>query len=68
LAGCHYSEEEISRHFKKYIGFWLVQFYWEQVCDRSDPKKSGKICEGANFSWLSSKVSRTMNNKLPCFS
>jgi hypothetical protein len=25
LAGCHYSEEEISRHFKKYIGFWLVQ-------------------------------------------
>ena len=25
LAGCHYSEEEISRHFKDNIGFWPVQ-------------------------------------------
>jgi hypothetical protein len=25
LAGCHYSEEEISRHLKQNIGFWPVQ-------------------------------------------
>ena len=25
LAGLHYSEEEISRHFRKYIGFWPAQ-------------------------------------------
>ena len=26
LAGCHYNEEEISRHLKKSIGSWPVQF------------------------------------------
>jgi hypothetical protein len=25
LAGCHYNEEEISRHLNKYIGYWPVQ-------------------------------------------
>ena len=25
LAGCHYNDEEISRHLKKNIGYWLVQ-------------------------------------------
>ena len=25
LAGCHYNGEEISRHLKKNIGYWLVQ-------------------------------------------
>jgi hypothetical protein len=25
LSGCHYNEEEISRHLKKYIGNWPVQ-------------------------------------------
>ena len=25
LAGCHYNEEEISRHLKKNIGYWPVQ-------------------------------------------
>jgi hypothetical protein len=25
LAGCHYNEEEISRHLKKSIGYWPVQ-------------------------------------------
>jgi hypothetical protein len=24
LAGCHYNEEEISRHLKKIIGYWPV--------------------------------------------
>jgi hypothetical protein len=25
LAGCHYNEEEISRHLKRNIGYWPVQ-------------------------------------------
>jgi hypothetical protein len=25
LAGCHYNEEEISRHLEKNIGYWPVQ-------------------------------------------
>jgi hypothetical protein len=25
LAGCHYNEEEISWHLKKYKGYWPVQ-------------------------------------------
>ena len=25
LAGCHYNEEEISRHLKKIMGYWPVQ-------------------------------------------
>jgi hypothetical protein len=25
LAGCHYIEEEISRHFKKTKRYWMVQ-------------------------------------------
>jgi hypothetical protein len=25
LTGCHYNEEEISRHLEKGIGYWLVQ-------------------------------------------
>jgi hypothetical protein len=26
LASCHYKEEDISRHLKKDIGYWPVQF------------------------------------------
>ena len=33
---------------------------WQQVCNRSNPEKSGRSCEGADFSWLSSKGSRTL--------
>jgi hypothetical protein len=33
---------------------------WQQVCNRSNPGKTGRSCEGADFSWLSSKVSRTL--------
>jgi hypothetical protein len=49
LAVCHYNEEEISRHLKinKYIGYWLVQI---QVCNRSYPGKTGRSCEGVDFS------------------
>ena len=51
----------------KYIQDFVRSKLWQQVCNRLDPKKSGKSCEGRNFSWLSSKVSRTMNSKLSNF-
>jgi hypothetical protein len=29
---------------------------WQQVCNRLNPGKTGRSCEGPDFSWLSSKV------------
>jgi len=36
---------------------------WQQVCNQSNPGKTGRSCEGADFSWLSSKVSRTLRER-----
>ena len=59
-ASCHYNEEEINRDLEKRedIGRSKLMATWLQ------PVKSWKTarsCEGADFSWLSSKVSRTMH-------
>ena len=35
---------------------------WQQVCNRSNPEGTGRSCEGADFSGLSSKVSRTLEH------
>jgi hypothetical protein len=49
---------------KKSAGTWKKERIlagpneWQQVCNRSNPGKTGRSCEGADFSWLSSKVSR----------
>jgi hypothetical protein len=59
LTGCHYNEVAISRHLKKNTGYWPVQMNWQQVCNRSNPEKTGRSCKGPEFSWLSSKVFRT---------
>jgi hypothetical protein len=32
----------------------------QQVCNQPNIGKTGRSCEGADFSWLSSKVSRTL--------
>ena len=40
---------------------------WQQVCNRSNPEKTGRSCEGADFSWLSSKVSWTLLDSLTRF-
>ena len=53
LAGCHYNVEEISRHLKRNIGYWLVQINGNKFA-------TGRSCERADFSWLSSIVSRTL--------
>jgi hypothetical protein len=67
LAGCHYNEEEISRHVKIIIGYWPVQINGNKFATGHQILgKTGRSCEGADFSWLSSKVSRTLlgaNNK-----
>jgi ABC-type phosphate transport system auxiliary subunit len=61
LAGCHYNEEEISRHLKKKKkGYWPVQMNSNKFATGQILKKTGRSCEGADFSWLSSKVFRTL--------
>jgi hypothetical protein len=61
LAGCHYNKEEISRHLKKKYRILAGPNEWQQVCNQSNPEKTGRSCEGADFSWLSSKASQTLN-------
>jgi hypothetical protein len=62
LACCHYNEEEISRHLKKNIGYWLVQMNGNKFATDQILGKTGRSCEGADSSWLSSKVSRTLES------
>ena len=60
LAGYHHNEEQISQHLKKiyiYIGpSKLMATSLQPV----NPEKTSRSCEGADFRWLSSKVSRTL--------
>jgi hypothetical protein len=61
LAGCHYNEDEINRHLKeKKYRILAGPNEWQQDCNRSNPGKTGRSCEGPDFSWLSSKVSQTL--------
>jgi hypothetical protein len=62
LAGCHYNEEEISRHLEKNVGYWPVQMNGNKFATGQILKIPGRSCEGADYSWLSSKVSRTVIN------
>ena len=64
LAGCRYNEEEISRHLKKYNGILAGPNEWQQVCNRINCEKTSRCCEGADFSWLSSKVSRALDDQV----
>ena len=60
LAGCHYNEEEISRHLEKNIGDWPVQMNGNKFATGQILRKPVEVVKGADFSWLSSKVSRTL--------
>ena len=60
LTGCHYNEEEISRHLRKNIGYWPVQINGNKFATGQILEKTSRSCEGADFSWLSSKVSRNL--------
>ena len=57
LASCHYNEEEINRHLKKKNRTLAGPNEWQQVYNWSNLEKTGRSCEGADFSWLSSKIS-----------
>ena len=51
LAGCHYNEEEISRHLKKSIGYWPVQinsnkFATGQILEKLVEVVKGRILAG----------------------
>ena len=51
LAGCHYNEEEISRHLKKNIGYWPVQingnkFATGQILEKPVEVVKGRILAG----------------------
>jgi hypothetical protein len=39
LTGCHYNEEEISRHLEKGIGCWPVQIKGNKFATREILKK-----------------------------
>jgi hypothetical protein len=50
LAGCHYDEEEISRHLGKKYRILARPNEWQQVCNLSNHEKTSRSCEGADFS------------------
>jgi hypothetical protein len=49
LAGCHYNEEEISRHVKKNIGYWAVQINGNKFATNQILKKLVDIVKGWNL-------------------
>jgi hypothetical protein len=46
LAGCHYNEEEISRHLKKIIGYWPVQINGNKFATGYILKKPVEVVKG----------------------
>jgi hypothetical protein len=46
LAGCHYNEEEISRHLKKNIGYWPVQMNGNKFATGEILKKPVEVVKG----------------------
>jgi hypothetical protein len=46
LGGCHYSEEEISRHLKKIIGFWPVQINGNKFASGQILKNPVEVVKG----------------------
>ena len=54
------TKKKLAGTWKINIGYEMVQNYWQQGCNQSNLEKIGRSCEGADFSWLRSKVSRTL--------
>jgi hypothetical protein len=50
LAGCHYNEEEISRHLKKNIGYWPFQINGNKFATGQILEKPVKVVKGGDFS------------------
>jgi hypothetical protein len=43
LAGCHYNEEEISRHLEKKERISAGPNEWQQVCNQSNPEEKEPV-------------------------
>jgi hypothetical protein len=46
LAGCHYNEEEISRHLKNNIGYWPVQMNGNKFATGQTLEKLVEVVKG----------------------
>ena len=46
LAGCHYSEEDISRHLEKSIGDWPVQMNGNKFATSEILRKPVEVVKG----------------------
>jgi hypothetical protein len=46
LARCHYSDEEISWHLRKNIGYWLVQISGNKFATGQILKKPVEVVKG----------------------
>jgi hypothetical protein len=46
LAGRHYNEEEISRHLKKKLGYWLVQINGNKFATNKILKEPVEVVKG----------------------
>jgi hypothetical protein len=46
LAGCHYNEDEISRHLNINVGYWLVQINGNQFATSQILKKPVEVVKG----------------------
>ena len=60
LASCHDNDEKICPALERKYRILASPNQWQQACNRSNLEKTGRSCEGADFSWLSSKDSRTL--------
>jgi hypothetical protein len=46
LTGCHYDEEEISRHLKQNIGYWPAQINGNKFATGQILKKPVEVVKG----------------------
>jgi hypothetical protein len=49
LADRHYNEEEINPALEKNYRILAGPNEWQQVCNRSNPEKTSRSCEGVDF-------------------
>ena len=54
-------KKKLADIWKKKIGYWPVQINGNKFATSQTPEETGRSCEGVDFSWLSSKVYRTLN-------
>ena len=61
LVGCHYNEEEISRHLKTNIGYWPVQIDGNKFATGQILRKPVEVVKGQILVGWAQKSSK------PCY-